>query len=646
MIDLQTQERIKEAADIVDVVSEFVTLRRSGSGFKGLCPFHNERTPSFHVNRAKGIFMCFGCHKGGDATKFIMEHEQMSYPEALKWLAKRYGIEVKERELTDDERRQENERESMYIVNEWAAGYFNNILKNDPDGIAIGKQYFRSRGFRDDTIEKFKLGFAPVKSGIMSEEALSKGYKKEFLVKTGLCYQRDDGTLYDRFCGRVIFPWFSVSGKICAFGGRVLDSRTKGVNQKYVNSPESDIYHKDHQLYGLFQAKRAIAKEDCVYMVEGYADVISMYQCGIENVVANSGTALSTHQIRTLHRFTSNIILLYDGDEAGIHAALRGTDMLLSEGMNVKIVLFPDNDDPDSYARKHTADQFRQFINDNQTDFITFKAHVLLRGQTDPHKRSEAVSSIVHSIAVIPDQIMRATYIRDATALTGLPEQTLISTMNQFIYANKNGNRNRNEDENNVTTTSASQPRLLQPLSHDKQAAKVEMMLIQLVIRHGGEIIYQDLEPDEDGRTTISVAQFIEWNFSSDGLEFSVPLYNRILHEASEHCYDDNFDSGKYFTNHEDPEISQLAIQMSMDKFFLSDSIQSSRQEMSIRVKTEHLVLDFRMHWVEQHLKDLRHKMLLSTGNEKRSNELVAEIQKMTTIRNNIAKLLGNNIIV
>ncbi len=337
MIDRPTVERILDAAEIVDVVSDFVTLRKRGVNYVGLCPFHDDKTPSFYVSPAKGLCKCFSCGKGGTPVHFIMEHEQLSYPEALRWLAKKYSIEIKERELTDDERREANERESMFIVNEWAKDYFMDIMHNNEDGQAIGKQYFRSRGIRDDIMRKFQLGYAPMRRDAMSKAAIAKGYKEEFLVKTGLCYKKESGELVDRYSGRVIFPWFNISGKVNAFGGRLLDSRTKGVQQKYVNSPESEIYHKDHELYGLYQAKRAIVKEDCVYMVEGYTDVIAMHQCGIENVVANSGTALSVYQIRMLHRFTANVVLLYDGDDAGIHAAMRGTDMLLAEGMNIKV---------------------------------------------------------------------------------------------------------------------------------------------------------------------------------------------------------------------------------------------------------------------------------------------------------------------
>ena len=352
MIDRATVDKILDAANIVDVVSEFVTLRKSGANYKGLCPFHNERTPSFYVSPARNICKCFSCGKGGTPAGFLMEHEQMTYPEALRWLAKKYNIEIQERELSNEEREAENRRESMFIVNEWAASYFEETLHHHPDGTAIGMQYFRSRGIRDDIVRKFRLGFDLSNGFALPQAALSKGYKEEFLLATGICYKREkDGKLVDRFAGRVIFPWLAMSGKVVAFGGRKLDQATKGVQQKYVNSPDSDIYHKEQNLYGIYQAKKAIAKENCVYMVEGYTDVISMHQCGIENVVANSGTALSVHQIRMLHRFTPNIVLLYDGDEAGIHAAMRGTDMLLAEGMNIKVLLLPDGDDPDSFSR-------------------------------------------------------------------------------------------------------------------------------------------------------------------------------------------------------------------------------------------------------------------------------------------------------
>lgn len=457
MIDRPTIERILAAADIVDVVSEFVTLKKAGMNYKGLCPFHSDSTPSFSVSPSRNYCHCFSCGKGGTPVGFIMEHEQMTYPEALRWLARKYHIEIKERELTSEEKQQESERESMFIVNEWAAEYYRDILHNDATGRAIGMQYFRSRGFRDDIIERFRLGFALEDRQAMPREATSKGYRPEFLVKTGLCYSRDNnatpqtakaGDLVDRFAGRAIFPWIGLSGKVVAFGGRKLDRATKGVQQKYVNSPESVIYHKDHELYGIYQGKKAIAKEDCVFMVEGYTDVISMHQSGIENVVANSGTALSTHQIHMLHRLTKNIVLLYDGDAAGIKAALRGTDMLLSEGMNIKVLILPDGDDPDSFARKHNAEEFRQYVETHQTDFIQFKTDILLQGVTDPVKRSEAISSIVKSVSVIPDNIIRAAYLQDCAMRLGMSEQTLLTRMNRFISEAIEERKKRRQIEN------------------------------------------------------------------------------------------------------------------------------------------------------------------------------------------------------
>ena len=465
MIDRLTIERIKEAADIVDVVSEFVSLKRSGSNYKGLCPFHNDSNPSFYVSPSRGTCHCFTCGEGGDSVGFIMKHEQMNYVEALKWLANRYGIEVKETELTDEQRKEKTEREAMFVVNNWAAEYYSDILYNDVDGRAVGLQYFRQRGFRDDIIKKFRLGFSPADKYAMPKKAKEKGYNLEIMEKASLCYKDSKGEMVDRFSGRAMFPWIGVSGNVVAFGGRVLDSRTKGVSQKYVNSSESPIYKKERELYGLFQAKKAIGSEDCVYMVEGYTDVISMHQCGIENVVANSGTALSKHQIHLLHRFTSNIVLLYDGDAAGIKAALRGTDMLLSEGMNVKVLLLPDGDDPDNFATKHNADYFKQYVEEHKTDFIEFKTRVLMEGQKDPYKRSEAINSIVKSVSVISDPIVRATYIKDCSVRLGINEQTLIVQMNDFIRANREEKRKEEERERLRRSTPDYQAPTAQPVN-------------------------------------------------------------------------------------------------------------------------------------------------------------------------------------
>ncbi len=658
MIDRQTIDRIMNAVDIVDVVSEFVALKKRGTSYKGLCPFHDDTTPSFSVSPVKGVYKCFSCGEAGNAVNFVMKHEQMTYPEALRWLANKYHIEIRERELTDEERQAESERESMFLVNEWAAKQFEHILHHDVDGLAIGMQYFRSRGFRDDIISKFQLGFCLSQRDAFAKAALKAGYKKEFLVKTGLCYERDNGDLLDRFSGRVIFPWIGVSGKVTAFGGRLLDARTKGVQQKYVNSPDSDIYHKERELYGIFQAKKAIAKEDCVYMVEGYTDVIAMHQCGIENVVANSGTALSFFQIRTLHRFTSNIVLLYDGDEAGIHAAMRGTDMLLSEGMNVKVLLLPDGDDPDSFARKHTATDFRKYIEDHQTDFIVFKINQLLRGVTDPIKRSEAVNSIVQSISVIKDQILRATYVRECANRTGVAEQTIIAQMNRMIHNSLNSPNSltpapspRGEGSDQSSSSNSQSQEVSTPLSPWRggggEASPIETLLIQAVIRHGEEVILQDVEDEVTGeKVTLNVAQYISYDLGLDNLQFSNPLYMRILDEAVAHSGDEGFKAEEYFTQHPDLDISTLAVKMSVEDFKLSKSLQVKQRENGLRDTIMHMVLDFRMDWVEQHLKELRVQLSSMSNNVEQMMQTMGEIKRMQDIRNLLAKRLGNDIIV
>ena len=577
MIDRPTVDRILEAANIVDVISEYVSLRKAGTSYKGLCPFHDDRTPSFSVSPAKGVYKCFSCGEAGNVVNFIMKHDQMTYPEALKVLAKKYGIEVKERELTTEEKQLENERESM------------------------------------------------------------------FLVKTGLCFERENGELADRFNGRVIFPWLNVSGKVIAFGGRLLDSRTKGISQKYVNSPGSEIYQKDHALYGIYQAKKAIAKFDLVYMVEGYTDVVSMHQCGIENVVANSGTALSVFQIKLLRRFTSNIVLLYDGDEAGQHAALRGTDMLLSEGMNVKVLLLPDGKDPDELARNLTAEAFRKYIEENQTDFIVFKINVLLRGITDPVKRSEAINSIVQSIAVIKDPILRDTYLRECAHRTGMKENTLIAQMNRFIYNDREQQRKEQVREAEQTV---SEEQVLRPATPMQQASKVETMLVQAIVRDGEKIIIRNVLNDETGeKINLNVAQYIAYDLGLDNLSFKNPLSVQILTEAIEHSGDENFKAEEYFTHHPDILISTLAVKLSVDRFQLSESMQMKEREIDLRDRIMHLILDYRMDYVEQHLKELQ-ASLSAESDLNKVMEIMGEIKKMQDMRNVLARKLGNDIVV
>ena len=649
MIDRATVERILDATEIVDVVSEFVTLRKRGVNYVGLCPFHDDKTPSFYVSPSKGVCKCFACGKGGNAVHFLMEHEQITYPEALRWLARKYNIEVKERELSDDEKREESQRESMFIVNEWAAGYFQGILNNDIDGQAIGKQYFRSRGFRDDIMQKFRLGFALPRRNALSEAALGKGYKEEFLVKTGLCYRKESGGLVDRYAGRVIFPWINVSGKVVAFGGRLLDSRTKGVQQKYVNSSDSEIFHKDHELYGIFQAKKAIVKEDRVFMVEGYTDVISMHQCGVENVVANSGTALSQHQIRLLHRFTPNIVLLYDGDEAGIHAAMRGTDMLLAEGMNVKVLVLPDGDDPDSFARKHTAEEFRAYIEQHQTDFIEFKTATLLKGVTDPVKRSEAISSIVKSVSVIPDQITRDTYLHECAVRLGMSERTLIASMNRFISGEREAKAKEAEREERRLEreggAAGPSPAPIGLHTADEQAAEVERMLIEEVLRHGEETIFEGLETEGGQTVSLSVAQYIDYDLAQDGLRFANETYNRILEEAVSHSGEEGFRAEPYFLQHPDIDISSLTGQLAISPYHLSRSLQLRHTTESLRQRVTHLVLDLRMNIVRRHLADIQAQMRAAGSDMDRIRQLMQEYKDAQLLRDALARRIGSDII-
>ena len=635
MIDKPTIARIMDSTKIEEVVSEFVTLKKRGINYVGLCPFHNDSHPSFSVSPTRGICHCFTCGKGGNAINFLMELEQMTYPEALRWLANKYHIEIQEREMTNEEKLRENERESMFIVNEWAAKYFQDILQNDVDGRAIGMQYFRSRGFRDDIIRKFQLGFALNQRTALFDEAVKKGYQPKYLVDTGLCFKVDkeeagnksgQDKYLDRFSGRAIFPWLSVSGKVVAFGGRVLDTRTKGVSQKYVNSPDSIIYHKERELYGLYQAKKAIAKEDCVYMVEGYTDVISMHQCGIENVVANSGTALSIHQIRLLHRFTSNIVLLYDGDAAGVHAALRGTDMLLEEEMNVKVLLLPDGNDPDSFARNHTAEDFRKYIEDHQVDFIQFKTDISLRGVTDPVKRSQAINSIVESISKIKNQITRASYITDCAHRLGVNEAIIVNALNNFV---RNGMSEQVKAERRAAglrepVAGTPQPGLQQAMRGTSPLDKlleVEDLLVKLIIHYGDKIItVKDVDENE---VQLPVAQYISLDMGGDGFKFHKDLYNQILQEALDHLDEEGFVAETYFTTHSNPEISRIAGMPLGEQEIATASLQLKLSPEKLRQYVFKDLLSFRTHYIAQRIIEVQQEFAKNPTNRELLQEFV-----------------------
>ena len=651
MIDQATIDRIMDAAQIVDVVSEFVTLRKRGVNYIGLCPFHNEKTPSFSVSPSKGVCKCFSCGKGGNVVHFIMEHEQLSYYEALKWLAKKYNIEIKERELTDEEKQAHSLRESLFVVNQFASEYFQNILYNNIDGQRIGMTYLRGRGFRDDIIKKFQLGYSTDNHDALSRAALQKGYKEEFLVKTGLCYRKEDGTLRDRFWGRVIFPVHTISGKVVAFGGRVLSAATKNVQMKYVNSPESEIYHKSRELYGIYFAKQAIVRQDRCFLVEGYTDVISMHQSGIENVVASSGTALTSEQIRLIHRFTNNITVLYDGDGAGIKASIRGIDMLLEEGMNVKVCLLPDGDDPDSFARKHNATDYQAYINDHEVDFIRFKTDLLMEeAGKDPIKRASLISSIVKSISVIPDAIVRSVYIRECSQLLQMEEKVLIEATAQLIEQAreakfKEQQRKKEREQRLTATPQASVPESSPEAQTNETPAadstsetgnapfpsepapfptepytsyipsegneqKVfyakEEDLVRMLIRYGEKVMcYVENETGE--QIPFTVTECIASGLKEDELQFYDPLHRLVLQECEAHLNDPNFNPERYFIAHPDPAVSKLAVDLVSDRYQLSKYHSKGQKIVSDEERLYELVprllLDFKLSIVEEEMK-------------------------------------------
>ena len=589
MIDKQTVDKILDAAQIVDVVSDFVTLRKRGVNYIGLCPFHDEKTGSFTVSPAKGIFKCFGCGKGGGPVHFIMEHEQLDYPGALKYLAKKYHIEVVEKELTPEEQQSQSDREAMFALNTWAQSYFTKQMNDTDEGRAIGLSYFHSRGFTDETIEKFGLGYCLDKSDVMTMTALNSGYKADFIEKCGLGNRRDNGTWYDRFRGRVMFPVHTLSGKVVAFGGRVLKKDDK--TAKYVNSPESEIYHKSNELYGIYFAKQSIVKQDRCFLVEGYTDVISMHQAGITNVVASSGTSLTPGQIRLIHRFTPNITVLYDGDAAGIKASIRGIDLLLEEGMNVKVVLLPDGEDPDSYAQNNNASDFIDFIDKNQVDFIRFKIQLLLDEiGNDPIKKAGLIQDVVHSISLIPDNIVRSVYAKECATQLDIDEKVVLAEIQKILRARREKElvRKSNGDytpqsyateekhdtnplyrQENVVSNGERQTLNPQLSTFGSQFDKEEMNILRYVVRYGGEVLFEVGDGQFQTVSEFVVASLVDLEMDG-GKIFHNPLHQRMLDCVREVKAEDNFNAAKHFTNHIDPEISAKAAELLTDKYTLS----------------------------------------------------------------------------
>lgn len=693
MIDQPTIDRILDAVQIVDIVSDFVTLRKRGVNYVGLCPFHDDKTPSFYVSPSKGLCKCFSCGKGGNAVHFIMEHEQMSYPEALKYLAKKYGIEIKERELSSEEKLMQSERESLFIVNNFARDYFQNILKNHVDGRSIGMAYFRNRGFRDDIIEKFQLGYCTESHDAMAQEAIKKGFKKEYLVKTGLCYETDDHRLRDRFWGRVIFPVHTLSGKVVAFGGRVLSSATKGVKVKYVNSPESEIYHKSNELYGIYFAKQAIVKQDRCFLVEGYTDVISMHQSGVENVVASSGTALTPGQIKLIHRFTNNITVLYDGDVAGIKASLRGIDMLLEEGMNIKVCLLPDGEDPDSFARKHNATEFQKFIQDNETDFIRFKTNLLLEDAgKDPIKRAELIGNLVQSISIIPEAIVRDVYIKECSQLLRVEDKLLVSEVakRRETQAEKQAEqRNRETRKNNAARDAAQAPLpdgVQPPYPEDmppypmdgeipnggaplppetaeyvsyipqegkegQEFYKYERLILQMVVRYGEKVLCN--VPDEEGKEIpITVTEYVVNDLKEDELAFHNPLHRQMLTEAAEHIHNESFTAERYFLAHPNPIISKLSTELIADRYQLSKYHSKAQRLVTDEERLFELVptlmINFKFAIISEEMKHMMYALQdpAVANDEEQCTSIMKRYSELREIKSIMAKRLGDRVVL
>ncbi len=705
MIDQPTIDRILDAANIVDVVSEFVTLRKRGINYVGLCPFHTDKTPSFYVSPAKNICKCFACGEGGTAVHFIMKHEQLNYFDALRYLAKKYNIEIQERELTEKEKQKKSDRESMLIVNSWAQQYFTTQLYEHVEGKTVGLRYFAERGFREDTIRKFQLGYSLDQRDALYKEATKSGYKKEFLEKTGLVIAYDNGGVNDRFRGRVIFPVHTLSGKVVAFGGRVLKKDEK--TAKYVNSPESEIYHKSNELYGIFFAKQAIVKADCCFLVEGYTDVISMHQAGIENVVASSGTALTQGQIRLIHRFTSNITVLYDGDAAGIKAALRGIDLLLEDGMNVKVVLLPDGEDPDSFARKHNASQFAEFIKQSETDFIRFKTRLLLDDAgNDPIKRSSLITDIIRTVAIIPDNIARSIYIRECSSMMEIDEQVLLNEVNK-IRLNKDERQNTQapppqanispipeytdipgyqpytgeitgeaesflppddnippppppEEYPSEETGPMEVPPMAPPPPQPQMPPQpkrspyeaYEVTLMKYIVRYGEKILFDYVDEETNEHIVMHVADYIRYDLERDDLTFYTPIFKSMLDEAAEKCKNEGFIANRYFLAHPDPNVSRLAANLISEKYQLSKYHSKYRELEQEEDKLDQLVIReiyaikdaYIIHQIKETQLAIKEAHL--KGNEDQVFELMKKLTHLNEIKNVLSKELGERIVL
>ncbi len=649
MIDQSTIQRILDTAEITEVVGEFVTLKRRGTNMIGLCPFHNEKTPSFNVSPSKGIYKCFGCGKGGSSVNFIMEHEHLSFVESLRWLAKKYNIEVQEKEERPEDIQERNDHESQIIVSEFAQKYFTSQLWESEYGQAVGLSYFRERGFRDDVIKKFGLGYCPDGKEPFTNTALKEGYKMEFLEKTGLTIKRDDW-VRDRFSGRVMFPIHSISGRVIAFGGRTL-SQEKSI-AKYLNSPESDIYHKSRVVYGIYQAKPGIIKEDKCYLVEGYTDVIAMHQSGIVNVVASSGTSLTVDQIRLIRRFTKNITIIYDGDQAGIKASLRGIDLVLEEGINVKVLPLPEGEDPDSFSKSMSSSALIQYIRENETDFIKFKTRILLSGiENDPLARAKLITDVVYSISVIPEEIVRTEYLKECSRLLEVREDVLYNEIRKLKQKKNEAPAPRDlpPSPNQRNAPEQPGPQTFAPVENPYELEEKE--ILRVLLKCGPLKIY-DYEHEVSGEwISESVATYILTELELDNMVSVDPQVNTILNDYRQNLDDDGFDAVRFFTLHPDPRISLLASDIISERHPLSTFWERGgshieREEDLLQVVVPKLVREYKLRVVSGMMTLIENRMKIADASKDfdLSMELMASYQKMTEIKKILSKQLDRTV--
>ena len=648
MIDRATIDRILDAAQIADVVQEFVPLKKRGVNLLGLCPFHNEKTPSFTVSPSKGIFKCFGCGKGGNSVNFIMEHEHLSYPEALKYLARKYHIEVEEREPSKEDLEKQNERESMLVLTAYAGRLFKENLLHSDEGITVGLTYFKERGFRQDTIKKFDIGYSLEKRDSLTSKALEDGYREEFLIKTGLSIKNED-RFFDRFSGRVIFPIHSLSGQILGFGGRTLKSDPK--TAKYVNSPESDIYHKSRIVYGIYHARKAITQNDCCYLVEGYTDVLSLHEAGIENVVASSGTSLTQEQVRLIKRFTQNITIIYDGDEAGIKASIRGIDLVLEEGMNIKIVALPDGEDPDSYSKKISNAEFLNFIKDNETDFIRFKTRLLLaEAKKDPVQRANLIRDIVKSIAVIPESITRTVYIKECSTQLEVPESVLYNEVNKLRQQKTFQDRNKYPGPEDLPVPKVATPKqvITEPATYYS-----EQGVIRLLLKYGSDVFERKINKEDGKETVTSVADYIVNEITSDELFFDNTIFSQIFSDYSFYTGQGLFPGDQHFVRHTDPDISRISADLLADSYELSTIWR--KKQTYVQSETDilkEIVEDTVLKFKSDKISILRKKILQQIEEASKANDidLVISLQKkdsaLAKALNSISRSLGDRIVL